>query len=122
VSFAWLSAQPLERARAWSWAAADRVAFVVESALVANGVFWALTFAILRFSWSATAREWGSFWTHYAKAPPAARHPVELVLIAVAIAMTAAAAAIRLPKSRATWSPWPRRGARPRKLVGARTS
>lgn len=107
--WSWFDAPWLERARQWIWAIADRVAFVLESALVANGVVWFLTWTMLHFSWRTATREWGSFWTHYARASAQARQPVEIALVIVAVVFSAAAAAIRFPKARLGWAPWPRR-------------
>ena len=93
--------------RAWLHALADRVAFVVESACVANAVFWFLTWGLLGFHWRTTAHEWGNFWTHYVAAAPAARRPVELFVAAVLLVLTALAGAIRAPKASRAWDPWP---------------
>jgi hypothetical protein len=101
----------VESARRWMWAVTDRIAFVAESACVANVLFWALTYAALSFSWGKSAREWGHFWTHYAAASADRRAPVELFLLATMLVLTSAVAWIRFPKSSACWSPWPTRDA-----------
>jgi hypothetical protein len=109
---AWFHHPRLELGRAWAKALADRIAFVVESACVANAVFWFLTWAGLGFSWSVAAHQWGNFWTHYVAAAPSARQPVELFVAAVGAALTLATCLIRAPKASRGWDPWPasRRG------------
>jgi hypothetical protein len=104
-----LSPRWLQLARPWAWALVDRIAFLVESALVANGVFWTITWMILHFSWKTTVREWGSFWTHYARASLPARQPVEIAFLLIAVTFTLVAAFIRFPKARLAWAPWPSR-------------
>jgi hypothetical protein len=76
----------------------DLIAFVVESACVGNGVFWFLTWGMLSFDWDIAAREYGRFWTHYANAGAAARHPVELFLLADLVVLSTLVALIRAPR------------------------
>ena len=99
----------MEAARAWLHALTDRVAFVVESACVANAVFWFLIWGLLGFHWRTTAHEWGNFWTHYVAATPAARRPVELFVGAVLLILTVLAGVIRAPRASRAWDPWPSR-------------
>ena len=103
----WFHHPRLEAARAWLHAFADRVAFVLESACVANAVFWFLIWGLLGFRWLTTAHEWGRFWVHYVAATPAARRPVELFVAAVLVILTVLAGAIRAPKASRAWAPWP---------------
>lgn len=110
----WFNHPTLEAARAWLKAAVDRLAFLVESACIANAVFWFLTWGLLGFSWRTTAHEWGNFWTHYTAAAPAARQPVEIFLGLSLVALTGITCFIRFPKVRRAWDPWPRRTAEPR--------
>lgn len=107
MNFAWFDHPRLEQARRWVWAITDRLAFVVESACVANAVFGFITFAALGFSWRTTAHEWGNFWTHYVSAAASARAPVEHVLLGVLATLTVLTAFIRAPKARPCWAPWP---------------
>lgn len=78
---------------------ADAIAFLLESACVGNGVFWFLTWGMLSFNWEVTAREYGRFWTHYARATPAARHPVEAFVLATLVVLTLAVAFTRAPRA-----------------------
>jgi len=107
MNLAWFHNPRLEQGRRWVWAITDRLAFVVESACVANAVLWFLTFAAVGFSWRTTAHEWGNFWTHYTSASPAARAPVEQVLLGVLALLTLLTAIVRAPKARLSWAPWP---------------
>lgn len=97
----------LERARGAAHAVADILAFLAESACVGNGVFWFLTWSALSFDWRLTARVYAGFWTHYVAASPAARHPVEVTVIAILALLTALVAAIRAPRAARTWMPRP---------------
>jgi hypothetical protein len=106
MTWAWFNHPVLERARAFSWALADRAAFIVESFAVAIALFWALTWAACSFDWQTSTHEWGSFWTHYAKASGSARAPVEHFVIIALLVLTAATAAVRYPKARLCWAPW----------------
>ena len=94
------------RARSGLHMVADIVAFVVESACVGNGVFWFLTWGMLSFNWEFTAREYGRFWTHYAKASAAARHPVEVAALVIFVGITAFVAFVRAPKARQARGSW----------------
>ena len=103
----WFHHHRLEAARAWAHALTDRLAFVVESACVANAVFWFLIWGLLGFRWLTTAHEWGRFWIHYVAAAPAARRPVELFVLATLLVLTLLTGAIRAPKASRAWAPWP---------------
>ncbi|PIB95345.1 hypothetical protein [Caulobacter sp. X] len=103
----------LSVARPWSWALADRVSFVLESLAVAVFLFLLLTWSILGFDWQTTTHEWGSFWSHYAKASVEARRPVETVLLVALAVLWGGACLIRFRKARLAWLAWPRRAARP---------
>ncbi|WP_062095416.1 MULTISPECIES: hypothetical protein [unclassified Caulobacter] len=100
-------ARMVDAARPWSWAIADRVAFLLESLSVSIALFIALTWAMLGFDWQTTAHEWGSFWAHYAKASAEARRPVEIALLLTLAVLWIATCAIRAPKSRLCWAAWP---------------
>jgi len=76
-------ARMVDAARPWSWAIADRVAFLLESLSVSIALFIALTWAMLGFDWQTTAHEWGSFWAHYAKASAEARRAWARILAAL---------------------------------------
>lgn len=95
------------RARRAVHAMADILAFLAESACVGNGVFWFLTWSALSFDWQLTARVYAGFWTHYVAASPAARHPVEVTVLAALALLTAFAAAIRAPRAVRTWTSRP---------------
>ena len=61
--------------------------FGVECFALAGFWFLVLTFFVVRADPLATAHEWGSFLTHYVDAPPAARRPVLLVIVALLAAL-----------------------------------
>jgi hypothetical protein len=105
---------PWDRARRGAHAVADVLAFLTESACVGNGVFWFITWGMLSFDWNVAAREYGRFWTHYAKANPVTRHPVEICLILIFVALTGLTAVVRAPRAASTWTPWPYAWPRPR--------
>jgi len=109
MTLAWFNHPRLEKARTVLYAATDRLAFVVESFAIASAVFWLLTWAACSFDWQTVTHEWGSFWTHYAKATAEARAPVEHFIGWTLAIMTALTAAIRFPKARLCWAPWPNR-------------
>jgi hypothetical protein len=100
-------AEPVERARRAAWAVADVAAFLVESACVGNGLFWLIPWGMLSFNWELTVHEYARFWTHYAKASAAARHPVEITAIVAILALTALAAWVRAPRAIQSWTAWP---------------
>lgn len=103
----WFSAASVERARHAAHSIADVTAFILESAFIGNSLFWLLTWGLLSFNWDFTAHEYGRFWSHYAQATPAARHPVELGALTVLIALSAFAAWTRLARAKPGWTPWP---------------
>jgi hypothetical protein len=100
MTWYWPGREPVDRVRRGLHLAADIIAFVVESACVGNGVFWFVTWGMLSFDWDVTAREYGRFWTHYAKANPAARHPVELSALIILGVITVCVAFVRAPDAR----------------------
>ena len=109
MTWGWYDAEPVERARRAVWAVADVAAFIVESAFVGNGLFWLIVWGLLSFDWDFTVQQYGRFWTHYAKASAAARHPVEIFGLVALGLLTALAAWVRAPKAIRTWTAWPYR-------------
>lgn len=107
MTWSWFHHPRLEQSRSLVHAGVDRLSFVLESAAVAVVLFWLLTWAACSFDWQTVTHEWGSFWTHYAKASPASRLPVERFIGASLAILTALTAAIRLPKARMSWAAWP---------------
>lgn len=107
----------LSVARPWSWALADRVSFVLESLAVAVFLFLVLTWSVFGFDWQTTTHEWGSFWSHYAKASADARRPVETVLLVVLALLWGGACFIRFRKARLSWFAWPGRASNVRQEV-----
>lgn len=99
--------EPWDRARRGVHAVADVMAFLAECACVGNGLFWFITWGMLSFDWELAAREYGHFWTHYAKASPVARHPVEVCLLLIFAGLTVLAAVVRAPRAVRTWTAWP---------------
>ena len=76
-------APALNRVRRLVHAAGRRVAFAVDCACIAACVLGLLTFSLAGFELPTAARLWGGFWAHYADAPPAAREPVLIFMMAV---------------------------------------
>ena len=94
----------LASVRRLSHAGLARVAFVVETASLSATGLVLLTFLVVRADPLATAHEWGSFLNHYVAASPAARHPVDLFLLAAFTAVFAVNTWIRLPAARRAWA------------------
>lgn len=99
------NAEPLERARAFVKALVDRVAFAVESLCVALAALLLLVFGVCRFHYPTLAHELGNFWSHYAKASPVAREPVDHFMVGALILLSLVIAAIRYPKAKRAFDP-----------------
>src|SRR3990167_4113171 len=97
-------APALNRVRRLVHAAGRRVAFAVDCACIAACVLGLLTLSLAGFELPTAARLWGGFWTHYADAPPAAREPVLIFIMAVWLIATVLVGFCRSPRKQAVLS------------------